>query len=329
MQILIPYTLASIVTVVVAFMSIYLERRSGFLCVDVNKIEQPSIPCVGGFSITAGLLSGVMLSYTLGVILITEAIAVGISIALSSLIGLIDDLADLKSREKILLGLIPALPIIALGLYSPRPCIPFLGSARLTILYPILVLLAFTVYQNGANMIDTHNGTLPLFALSIHIFALMLRLSKSLQLDSALNLLLIFITVLASYLPFNIYPAKIFNGNMGSFVIGASLALSAIILRLELYYIMASMPMFVNGFYYISSVKGFLQKERVERPTHLDARGCINPSTSRGAPITLVRITLALSRSSLSEKELVATLYTVFILTPLTSFILSYTLGCV
>ncbi|MCS7110990.1 MAG: hypothetical protein N3D82_05915 [Ignisphaera sp.] len=320
--------IASIVTIMSTAILIHLERRRGFLCIDVNKIERPSVPCVGGFGIAAGFLSGVVLSYVLGVTPINEALAVGISIVSSLLIGVMDDLSDLKSREKILLGLLPALPIVVLGIYSPKPCLPFLGPARLTIIYPLMVLLAFTVYQNGANMVDTHNGTLALFALSTHIFALLLKLCTSFQLNSDLALVAIFIAVLASYLPFNIYPAKIFNGNAGSFVIGASLAVSAIILRLEVYYILASMPMFVNGFYYISSVRRFLQKEKVERPTYLDDKGCIHSSTGKRVPITLVRFTVTLSKASLSEKELVTILYTVFILTSLTSFILAMMLGC-
>ena len=316
----------SAATPLLTMVLIHLERRYGLLCTDVHKAERPSIPCIGGFSVASGFILGIALSHILDIISFTEALGIGISIALSLLIGVIDDLNGLKSREKILLGLLPALPIIILGLYTPRPWAPFLGHARLTIVYPILILLAFTVYQNGANMIDTHNGTLPLFALSVHLFALLLKLWTASQ-PSHISLLLIFIAVLASYLPFNIYPAKIFNGNTGSFIIGSSLAISAILLRAEIYYILASIPMFINGFYYITSVKGFLQKEKVKRPTHVDDRGCIHPSTDRYAPVTLVRITVALSRSPLNEKELVTILYTVFILTSLTSLTITLLLG--
>lgn len=326
MNVVVMYIVISIATVLLTMVLMHLERRCGLLCVDVHKVERPSIPCIGGFSLAGGFLLGIALSYILNTISFTEALGIGVSIALSLLIGVLDDLNGLRSREKIVLGLLPALPIIILRLYIPRPWIPFLGHARLTIVYPILILLAFTVYQNGANMIDTHNGTLPLFALSIHLFALLLKLLTAPQ-QSRIGLLLIFIVVLASYLPFNIYPAKIFNGNTGSFVIGSSLAISAILLRAEVYYILASTPMFINGFYYITSVKGFLQKERVKRPTHVDDKGCIHPSTERYAPVTLVRIAVALSGSPLNEKELVTILYTVFILTSLTSFTITVLLG--
>lgn len=313
-------------TFVLTMMTIYLERKYGLLCVDVHKIERPSIPCIGGFSIAIGFLLGISLSYVLNTTSLIEALAIGTSIILSLVIGIVDDLNGLKSRGKIMLGLLPALPIVIAGLYSPRPWIPFIGHTKLTIIYPILMLLAFTIYQNGANMIDTHNGTLPVFALSAHLFALLLKLFTSTELIS-LNLTLIFIVVLASYLPFNVYPAKIFNGNTGSFVIGSSLAISAVMLRAEVYYILASIPMFINGFYYISSVKGFLQKEMVKRPTYIDDRGCMYPSIDNRAPITLVRITVALSRASLSEKELVIILYTVFIATSLTSCTITMMLG--
>lgn len=326
MYLALMYVILATVTFVLTMMLIYLERRYGLLCVDVHKIARPSIPCIGGFSIVVGFLLGIVLSYVLNTASLIEALAIGTSIILSLVIGIVDDLNGLRSRGKIVLGMLPALPIVIAGLYSPRPWIPFIGHTRLTIIYPILMLLAFTVYQNGANMIDTHNGTLPIFALSAHLFALLLKLFTSTELIS-LNLVLIFIVVLASYLPFNVYPAKIFNGNTGSFVIGSSLAISAVMLRAEVYYILASIPMFINGFYYISSVKGFLQKEMVKRPTYVDDRGCIYPSIDNRAPITLVRITVALSRASLSEKELVIILYTVFIVTSFTSCIITMMLG--
>ncbi len=326
MYIVVIYVIVSIVTVMATIMMMRLERRHGLLCMDVHKIERPFIPCIGGFGIAIGFLLGIMLLYALNMVSAIEVLTLGGSIFLSLLIGVVDDLNSLKSKEKILLGLLPALPIVIAELYLPRPWLPFLGHARLTIVYPLLILLAFSIYQNGANMLDTHNGTLLIFALSIHIFAVLLKLHTSFQMSS-LNIVLVFIVVLASYLPFNIYPAKIFNGNTGSFIVGASLAISAIILRAEIYYILASMPMFINGFYYISSVKGFLQKEEVKRPVHIDSRGCIHPSTGSRIPLTLVRITVALSKATLSEKELVAILYTVFILTSLTSYIITVMLG--
>jgi len=319
------YIIVAITTVIITIIIIHLEKRYGFLCIDVHKVEKYSIPCIGGFSIAIGFVVGIILLYISDLLSFNETMAIATSIVLSTLIGIIDDFNDLKSRWKILLGLLPGLPIIISNIYIPRPWTPFLGHARLPIVYPLLILIAFTVYQNGANMIDTHNGALPMFAFSVHLFALLLKLFTS-SLDRV-YLVLIFIVVLASYLPFNIYPAKIFNGNTGSFVIGSSLAISAIMLRAEIYYILASIPMFTNGFYYISSVKGFLQKEDVKRPTYVDSKGCIHPSKDSSAPITLIRIATTFSRSSLSEKELVIVLYTLFILTSLTSFITTVMLG--
>jgi UDP-N-acetylglucosamine--dolichyl-phosphate N-acetylglucosaminephosphotransferase len=319
------YIIAAITTIILTIMVMHLEKRYGILCIDVHKVKKHSIPCIGGFSIAIGFVAGVILLYISGLLSFNETIAIATSIVLSTFIGVIDDFNDLKSRWKILLGLLPGLPIIISNIYMPRPWIPFLGHARLTIVYPLLILIAFTVYQNGANMIDTHNGTLPMFAFSIHLFALLLKLFTY-SLDRV-HLVLIFIVVLASYLPFNIYPAKIFNGNTGSFVIGSSLAISAIMLRAEIYYILASIPMFINSFYYISSVKGFLQKENVKRPTYIDSKGCIHPSEDSSAPVTLIRIVTTFSRLPLSEKELVIILYTLFILTSFTSFITMVMLG--
>ncbi|MDK6028667.1 hypothetical protein QPL79_04770 [Ignisphaera sp. 4213-co] len=313
-------------TVLSAIASIAIEKRLGILCVDVHKPSKPKIPCNGGFAIFIGLVTGFSLLLYSGYVDAKHFEAFTLSIIASFVIGFVDDLVDLKSRWKIILGFVSAAPVLLLGVYTPRPWIPLVGYIRISNLYPLLLLVAFTVYQNGANMIDTHNGTLPIFVLFTHLFAFLLKLLTESSIDSCLPLLTVIVVVLA-YSIFNVYPAKIFNGNTGAFILGVTIPLMIAYYRLELYYIMASIPMFINGFYYIASVKGFLQKESVKRPTFVDEAGCIHSSKDSLAPITLVRLVTGFSRSGLSEKELVTTLYTVFMLSSLISLFLVMALG--
>ncbi|MEM0026479.1 MAG: hypothetical protein QXT53_00900 [Ignisphaera sp.] len=323
-----PYILVTtaLVTALATVFSIFVERRLGILCTDVHKVSKPKIPCVGGFGVLAGLVTGFLLLFANGY---TDSAYLEVflsSVLISFAIGLADDLLDLKSRWKIVLGFAPAIPILLLQAYYPRPWIPVVGYIRISTLYPLLLLAAFTVYQNGANMIDTHNGTLPIFVLSTHIFALATKLLTGSDIESCLPLLTVIATVLA-YAIFNVYPAKIFNGNTGAFLLGVTIPLMLAKYRLELYYIMASVPMFINGFYYIASVKGFLQKESVKRPTQVDEKGCIHASKDPSAPITLVRLVTGFARNGLNEKELVTALYTIFILSSLISATLTIALG--
>ena len=303
--------LSAITTVALTVATIYFEKRAGLLCVDVHKVEKPKIPCNGGIALFASLSISMLLLYISGFIKENVFAAVEASLLISFFIGLADDIYDLKSRWKIALGFLPALPLIVLHCYVPRPWIPFVGYVRISTLYPLLLLLAFTVYQNAANMIDTHNGTLPFAVFSAHLVATAILISHGVRVEDSM-VLFTFVTVIFFYMLFNIYPAKIFNGNTGAFVLGATIPLALALNRLELYYILASTPMYINGFYYIASVKGFLQKQSVKRPTYVDEEGCIHPSDDPSAPITLVRLVLKLSGSPMSEKELVEALYTIF-----------------
>jgi len=320
--------LASGITVVSTIMSIVLERKLGVLCTDVHKVGKPRVPCNGGFAIYVGLATATILLMLVGFVDRLTGIVVLITLTLSFLIGLADDLIDLKSRWKIVLGLATALPMLVTGLYTPRPWVSFAGFVRISRLYPLLLLAAFTVYQNGSNMIDTHNGVLPVFVLSLHVFALITKLLAGGSIDEPSSALLItFIAVIASYLYFNLYPAKIFNGNTGAFLLGSTIPILLALNRLEFYYLLASAPMYINGFYYIASVKGFLQKESVKRPTRVDERGCIHAVRDPTAPITLVRLAIRFSGSALSEKELVILLYTLFIASSAIASILTLALG--
>ena len=317
-----------IVTIIATQLSIYLERNHGILCVDMHKVGKPKIPCNGGFAVFSGLVAGTLLSLLTGYIENSIGIATLLSLVMAFCIGLADDFTDLKSRWKILLGLLPALPILLLNLYTPRPWIPFASFVSISRLYPLLLLAAFTVYQNGANMLDTHNGTLPIFTFSLHAFALITMLLTGKSICKANTLLLLTFTIaIFSYALFNIYPAKIFNGNTGAFVMGVTIPLMLALNRLEFYYILASAPMYINGFYYLTSVKGFLQKESVKRPTYVDGEGCIHASRDSLAPITLVRLVAKFSELGFSEKELVIVLYTLFTLSSALASAITLLLG--
>ncbi len=314
---------AAIVTVVSTLITIRIESSRRMLCVDVHKPSKPLVPCIGGFGIFAGTLAGLAV-YAAGDLLRGVGLAIALSTAFA--IGLLDDFRGLSAYRKIALGLMPALPIVLLGLYVPRPWLPFMGYARMTIVYPLLVFIAFTVFINGANMIDTHNGLLVSAALLAHLGALVVKIISGAP-PRDIALLALFAAVLAAYLPFNAYPAKTLNGNAGSFIIGCMIALSSVVARLEMYFILACLPLFINGFYYISSVRGFLQKERVERPVEIDDRGCMRARASPRAPITLIRLVLALSRSALSEAELVTVLIAVYAVTSLLAAVITLVLG--
>ncbi|ADM27099.1 Glycosyl transferase, family 4, conserved region [Ignisphaera aggregans DSM 17230] len=321
----IPMIITTIIIISSSLLLIRIEQKLGLLCKDVHKQGDIRIPCIGGFSLVIGLYIGITLLRLYKIISYEIFISFIVYLSISFIIGLIDDVIDLKSRWKIILGLLPVVPLMIFNVYVPRPWIPFLGYIRISSLYPLLMAGATTVYLNAANMFDTHNGTLPFITLSSIGFAVLLKIYTHAPLNDIAIPLLFSIAIL-SYLPFNIYPAKMFNGNTGAYVLGSLLAYTAIICRVEFYIVLSTFPMFINGFYYISSVKGFLQKEQVERPTYVDENGCIHPRIGK-APITFIRLLTLFSNTPLSEKELVIIVYTISFLSSLTAFIITIGLG--
>lgn len=312
-------------TYISALFIIRIEKKFGFLCKDVHKPQEYLIPCIGGFPLYIGIVIGLAMLYVFGVISYHTLAIFVLPATISLIIGFIDDMINLKSEAKITLGFLPAIPILLLGCYTPRPWVPFIGHARLFMLYPLLILIASTVLINGANMIDTHNGVLPTSTLIVLIFAIVLKLLTHITFEELLIYLLL-IVALSTYLIFNIYPAKMFNGNAGAFLIGSLLMVTVVFLRVEFYMILALVPMLINGFYYISSVKGFLQKEKIARPTYVDDRGCIYASKQLH-PITFIKILLSISDKPLSEKEMIYVMFLVYLSTSFLSFVITFALG--
>lgn len=325
LELLTSLLISMFITYLSSILLIATEKKLGILCRDVHKPYEYFVPCIGGFPLYLGVVIGIILLYVFNFVSYNTMIIFILTISLGLILGFTDDIFDLRSRWKIVLGLLPAVPILISGYYVPRPWLPFIGHTRLHIVYPLLIALASTIYVNGANMIDTHNGVLPMFALSIILFSFILKLTVSVSIE-VIAFAILLSAVLVTYLLFNVYPAKMFNGNTGAFLIGSILLFTLVFLRIEFYMVLASIPMILNGFYYISSVKGFLQKEKVNRPTYVDRGGCIHP-TKNIHPITFVKLLLTLGKKPLSEKELIEVLYLVYVATPFISLVICLLLG--
>lgn len=283
---------SAVVTLVVTSAAVRLERLISFVAPDVHKPHKPEIPKSVGWAVFPGVILGVLASGTGSInYLIPHLAAAGIA----AVIGFLDDIKSVSPVAKVLLFLLPALPVIAAGAYIPRLYIPLLGMLRVTIVYPIAVLVGYTVSANAFNMADTHNGIAPSIALvALVTAALGSAFLKGCEPMPGYEAFLISsLAALAAYLPFNFYPAKAFNGNSGSHMMGALVASAAILSRREYLMVMALSPLVINGFSILTSIRGLKQKERIERPVVIKG-DLLLPSKSRKAPVTLVQFFLLL-----------------------------------
>jgi len=285
--------------------SILIELKREVL--DYHKEGKKFVAYPGGPAIILGLISALLVS-----IIITNDIRIiailGVVI-IAAIIGLVDDFKSLGGRKKPLILLLASLPIILLGAYEPNLDFLFFGSAKLSIIYPLLILVSIPVTANTINTIDVLNGVSTGFVI---ITSIPLLISLLLIGDSSMVLVtLILISVCLAFFIFHKYPSKVFPGDSGTLTLGAMYGAIAIVGGIELIGVFAILPAILNSFFYLSSMKDFVEHKNIKvRPTRVLSDGTIEAESNDNAPITLVRLIVAGNPS----KEL-PIVNTIFILT--------------
>jgi UDP-N-acetylglucosamine--dolichyl-phosphate N-acetylglucosaminephosphotransferase len=303
-------------------------RNRNIVGIDVHKLDKPEVAEMGGVGILVGVTGGCLFLFFgsgyLGLGFLDYRILVFLSvILLVGAIGIIDDLKTLGPRIKPILTAVACFPIlisswiiVALNLplplaFNPRPKLPFLGRARLTYIYQLIIPFGIAVPANAVNMLDVFNGVMPLT--TILMFVAMLTVSLILVTigvpgaELGILLSLAMIGALLAYYYFNRYPARVFSGDTGSLFIGAALGALAIIGQLEIVAIVALLPAIMNAFYSLVSVGGLLERRQMKsRPTVFQEDGTLAATQDKDAPITLTRLVLA--RGPLDEKRIIQSL---------------------
>jgi len=290
----------AIVASLVAFAVTYLTvqplaswmRNHGITGIDIHKLDKPKIPEMCGLSIIAGLVVAGLLSSVLFFGYSREVVAFLGTVLIAGTIGAIDDLRPLSPKLKPALTALAAAPILLLGTYNSHPVLPLIGSARLTIIYPILILFAIAVPANAVNMLDVFNGamsgTLAIVSLAL---GLVLLLSGNL---TATSLALALLGSLLAFYLFNRYPARVFGGDTGSLAVGAAVGALAVIGRIEAATVVALAPYIMNAFYGLASIGRLYERREIKsRPVRLRDDGMLEATADRNAPVTLTRLILA------------------------------------
>jgi UDP-N-acetylmuramyl pentapeptide phosphotransferase/UDP-N-acetylglucosamine-1-phosphate transferase len=219
-------------------------------------------------------------------------------------VGMIDDyFPDLPGYFKPVGTMVAGLPLILLHTYKPNLAI-FGGIVfHLPIVYPLLILVAFSVVPNSVNMLDVINGS----AVTGVIFVLLSAIiGYYLKFNGTAILSIIFLAILAGFLIFNIYPAKIFLGNAGSLLLGYYVLLSAIFYRVEFLCLIAMFPFIHNSFFYLNKVKRFMEHKKLSaKVTYFSEEDeLIYDACDDAAPLTLLRFLVSHSPKSEFESYL-------------------------
>ena len=300
---LLPAILISVISFLITFsvtqgLVSYLPKK-GFVVEDFHKQGKPKIPTLGGIAILTGILVSEGFLYLLiGDVRIISIVLVTLA---AGGIGFVDDFRALPGVCKPVLLILAALPILILGTYDFNLSLPFFGTVRLSIIYPIMILIAIPVTANTVNTIDVFNGIV-----SGHVAIATIPVIIALLLNSNYTVALAAIPLLASSLGFYLfhrYPSKIFLGDVGTLALGAMYGAIVVVGEVEVVGIIAILPAILNSFFFLSSVKRFIEHRKLKaRPVLLTNDYKLSASKDPTAPMTLVRIILA--EGPLTEQEI-------------------------
>jgi len=160
----------------------------------------------------------------------------------------------LRMKHKLFFQIVLAF-IIALMLYLNLGIsilhVPFIGTFQLGIFFVPFAAFTIVAFANAVNITDGLDG-LASGTLMISLFGLWFLSSQILDVPIAIFLALL-IGSLISFLYFNVYPARIFMGDVGSLAFGATLAVIGLLLG-------KTIALIVIGFIFVFEISSsFLQ----------------------------------------------------------------------
>jgi len=159
-------------------------------------------------------------------------IAATMTVIISGLIGLVDDLLAIRWRYKILSAFIPAVPLMVLKAGESSMILPVIGSVNLGIFFSLIIVpLMVNFAINSFNMVAGFNGLEAGMGI-ISLITLLIAGIISNNIDVVVFVSCSIGATVAFFL-FNKYPAKVFPGDTGTFTIGAMIISAIIIGNME------------------------------------------------------------------------------------------------
>jgi len=267
-----------LITIFVSFFCTYLiipfwikkAKQIGLVWEDMNKPKsEKNVAGSGGITVVMGAMIGIFLYIAIQTFYFksSDGISIKIFAMLSTLflvagIGLIDDLfgwkkKGLSKRSRIILILFSAVPLMVINAGEST-----MMGFNFGILYPLLIIpigiLGATTTFNflaGFNGLETSQGIILLSGLSIVMY---------ITGNSWLSVVaLCLVASLLAFYIFNSNPAKIFPGDVMTYVVGASIATIAILGNSEKIALFFFIPYFFET---LLKLRGKLNKQSFGKP---------------------------------------------------------------
>lgn len=290
----IDYYIASAIIIAIGAITAYIATpplirkltKEGYVSPDQNKLGKPKVPKFGGIALMLGFTLAVLValqlrSSTLNFVLMLAALC---STILISFLGLLDDVLHVPDRYRVLLPAFAALPLMVtkagtstmnfvfftvnfdLGIYT----LPLLGPVDIN-LYPLLLVpIGVVACSNLVNLLAGFNGLEvgvgAIASLYVFLAATVLYIQGYPTVEAALIMAALF-GACVGFLFFNWFPARLFPGNITTYLIGAAVVSAVVIGDMERVGVIALTPQIAEFFL---KARSSFRAENFGKP---DARG--------------------------------------------------------
>lgn len=224
---------------------------------DIHKLTKPEVAEMGGIGILLGFAIAIMVGVYLCPQWQSQLTITLIVILLTGIIGMVDDLIMLSSKEKLILLWIAGLPIM------------WVTPPNVGIVYMLLIPIAVSIASNLTNMLAGLNGIetgLGIIALTSLTFSCIIMNKYDVAIISFSML-----GALVAFLFYNKYPANVFPGDVGTLIIGACIAIIAFIGRVKIIAFIVLLPNIIDGLLKFYSA-GVMERQNF-KPTQVNENG--------------------------------------------------------
>jgi len=268
-------------------------EKANIIGQDIHKNAKPIVAEMGGIGILFGFVIGIFAGIYLHPILTFQLTVVLVVILLVGVIGMVDDLLTLSSKEKFILLFLAGIPLI------------WIAPPNVGLLYIILIPIAVSIVANLTNMLAGLNG----IESGLGVIA-MTSLTISCIILGKYDVAIISMSMLGAliaFLLYNKYPSRVFPGDTGTLIIGAAIAAIAFIGRMKLIAFIVLFPNILDAAMKFYSA-GVMERQQ-HKPTEVNDDGkLIIPDQGFKS---LIRLVL---RKPISEKEAVRIIWGIGIL---------------
>ena len=212
---------------------------------DIHKSSRPIVAEMGGMGILFGFIIGIFAGIILFPTLTFQLVVVLVVVLLVGMVGMVDDLIVLSSKEKLFLLFLAGIPLW------------WIAPPNVGLLSNLTNMLA------GLNGIESGLGVISMTSLTISCIILG-------KYDVAIISMSMLGTLIA-FLYYNKYPAKVFPGDTGTLIIGATIAAIAFIGRVKLIAFIVLLPNIIDAALKFYSA-GVMERQQ-HKPTQLNDDG--------------------------------------------------------